>query len=73
MRQVGAQNEAEQVLRRWLVERVFTAFQGRVLPVDAMVAMENAAYHVPALRPLADSLIAAVRLAGTMAAARAAG
>lgn len=50
---------AGQVLRRWLVERVFTAFQGRVLPVDAMVAMENAAYHVPAPRPLADSLIAA--------------
>lgn len=50
---------AGQVLRRWLTERVITAFQGRVLPVDAAVAMENAAYHVPAPRPLADSLIAA--------------
>jgi predicted nucleic acid-binding protein len=50
---------AGQVLRRWLDGRVITAFQGRVLPVDAAVAMENAAYHVPAPRPLADSLIAA--------------
>lgn len=50
---------AGQVLRRWLTERVLTAFQGRVLSVDAAVAMENAAYHVPAPQPLADSLIAA--------------
>lgn len=50
---------AGEVLRRWLVERVVTAFEGRVLPVDAAVALENAAYHVPAPRPLADSLIAA--------------
>lgn len=50
---------AGEVLRRWLMERVIQAFQGRVLPVDAAVALESAAYHVPSPRPLADSLIAA--------------
>lgn len=47
------------VLRRWLVERVCPSFHGRVLAVDAAVAVENAGYHVPDPRPLADSLIAA--------------
>jgi len=47
------------VLRRWLAERVLPAFQGRVLAVDEAVALENAGYHVPDPRPLADSLIAA--------------
>jgi len=47
------------VLCRWLVERVLPSFRGRVLPVDKMVALENAGYHVPDPRPLADSLIAA--------------
>jgi len=50
---------AGDVLRRWLVERVLTAFRGRVLAVDEVVALENAGYHVPDPRPLADSLIAA--------------
>jgi len=47
------------VLRRWLAQRVRVSFQGRVLAVDEAVALENAGYHVPNPRPLADSLIAA--------------
>jgi len=47
------------VLRRWLTQRLLPAFRGRVLPVDEAVALENAGYHVPDPRPLADSLIAA--------------
>ena len=50
---------AGSVLRRWLVERVSPAFRGRVLAVDEEVAIENASYHVPDPRSLADSLIAA--------------
>jgi predicted nucleic acid-binding protein len=48
-----------EILRRWMVEKVHPAFQGRILAVDAAVALENAGYHVPDPRPLADSLIAA--------------
>jgi predicted nucleic acid-binding protein len=50
---------AGEILRRWMVEKVNPSFQGRVLAVDAAVALENAGYHVPDQRPLADSLIAA--------------
>jgi len=50
---------AGSVLRRWLAERLLPAFRGRVLSVDEAVALENAGYHVPEPRPLADSLIAA--------------
>jgi len=50
---------AGEVLRRWLVERVRPSFRGRVLAVGEEVAIENAGYHVPDPRPLADSLIAA--------------
>lgn len=51
--------EAGRILRRWMTEKVLPAFLGRVLAVDAAVALENAGYHVPDPRPLADSLIAA--------------
>jgi len=47
------------VLKRWLSERVLPSFRGRVLAVDEAVALENAGYHIPDPRPLADSLIAA--------------
>jgi len=50
---------AGDILRRWLIERVMPAFRGKILPVDETVALENAGYHVPNPRPLADSLIAA--------------
>jgi len=47
------------VLRLWLTQRVLPSFRGRILPVDEAVALENAGFHVPDPRPLADSLIAA--------------
>ncbi|MGC0055144.1 type II toxin-antitoxin system VapC family toxin [Brucella pituitosa] len=47
------------VLRSWLSEKLLPAFKGRILPIDAAVVLENARYHVPDPRPLADSLIAA--------------
>jgi len=47
------------ILRRWLVDRVLPSFLGRILPVDEAVALENADYHIPSPKPLADSLIAA--------------
>lgn len=50
------------VLRRWLEERVIPAFAGRVLPVDAAVALRSAALHVPDPRPVRDGLIAATAL-----------
>jgi len=50
---------AGSVLRLWMTQRVLPTFRGRVLPVDEAVAVENARYHVPDPRPLADSLIAA--------------
>jgi predicted nucleic acid-binding protein len=50
---------AGEILRRWMVEKVQPSFEGRVLAVDAAVAIENAGYHVSDPRPLADSLIAA--------------
>lgn len=50
---------AGEVLKRWLSEKVRPGFKDRILPIDEAVALENAGYHVPNPRPLADSLIAA--------------
>jgi toxin FitB len=48
--------------RRWMVEQVLPAFEGRVLPVDLPVALRCAALHVPDRRAERDSLIAATAL-----------
>lgn len=50
------------LLRQWLDERVRTAFRGRILPIDAAVAVQAAELHVPDPRPERDSLIAATAL-----------
>jgi toxin FitB len=50
------------LLRRWMVEQVLPAFEGRVLPVDFPVALRCAALHVPDRRAERDSLIAATAL-----------
>lgn len=50
---------AGKALRRWLDEKVYPSFHGRVLSVDMRIARENGSYHVPDPCPLADSLIAA--------------
>jgi|TARA_R110000850_G_scaffold58653_6_gene136101 predicted nucleic acid-binding protein len=51
-----------QLLRTWLDNHVMPAFAGRIVPVDARVALECAQMHVPDPRPYRDSLIAATAL-----------
>jgi predicted nucleic acid-binding protein len=50
------------VLRAWLDGQIRPEFCGRMLPIDAAVALRCAALHVPASSPLKDSLIAATAL-----------
>jgi predicted nucleic acid-binding protein len=50
------------VLRVWLEQQVLPSFSGRILPVDAAVARQAAALHVPNPRPERDALIAATAL-----------
>jgi predicted nucleic acid-binding protein len=50
------------MLRTWLNDRVLPAFAGRVLAVDAAVALRAAQLHVPDPRPQADAFIAATAL-----------
>lgn len=50
------------VLRRWLDEHVMTAFDERILPVDAAVAGQCARLHIPDPRPDRDALIGATAL-----------
>ena len=50
------------ILRAWLDEHVLPAFADRLLAVDKAVALQSAALHVPAPRPIRDGLIAATAL-----------
>lgn len=50
------------VLRAWLDDQVIPAFAGRVLVIDAAVALRCARLHVPDPRSEADALIAATAL-----------
>lgn len=50
------------ILRRWLDGHVIPAFAGRVLPVDAAVALRCARLQVPDRMSLGDALIAATAL-----------
>lgn len=50
------------VLRQWLDQDVVDAFERRMLPIDAEVAREAAALHVPDPSPINDSFIAATAL-----------
>lgn len=54
------------VLRRWLEDSVLTAFDQRVLVIDAKVARRAAALHVPNPAPFRDALIGATALAHGM-------
>lgn len=49
-------------LRAWLDGQVLPAFTGRILPVDAAVAIRAAALHVPDPASERDALIAATAL-----------
>ena len=58
-RRDAAQGE---MLRVWMNGSVLPAFEGRILPVDAEVALRCAGLHVPNPRPVRDALIAATAL-----------
>lgn len=57
------------LLRQWLDEQVLPEFTGRILPVDATVALRCARLHVPDPRSERDALIAATALVHGMAVA----
>lgn len=50
------------LLRAWMDEQVIPGFAGRVLPVDAAVALRCTELQVPDPRPERDALIAATAL-----------
>ena len=50
------------VFRTWMNGHVLPAFAGRILAVDAAVALRSAQLHVPDPRPVRDGLIAATAL-----------
>lgn len=50
------------ILREWLDRLVLPAFDGRILPVDNVVARRAAKLHVPAPQPINDAYIAATAL-----------
>jgi predicted nucleic acid-binding protein len=54
------------VLRVWMADRVFPAFEGRILSVDGPVALCCAALHIPAPRSDRDALIAATGITHAM-------
>ena len=54
------------VLRSWLDNDVYEAFDQRILPVDAKVARLAASLHVPDPAPVSDALIAATAMANNM-------
>lgn len=49
-------------LREWLNGRVLATYAGRILPMDATVALWCARLHAPNPRPKRDSVIAATAL-----------
>lgn len=51
-----------EILRTWLDERVLPAFDGRILPFDALAARYCAQLHVPDPQSDRDSFIAATAL-----------
>lgn len=50
------------MLRSWIDERVLPRFQGRIVAIDAPVALKCAALHVPDPKPDRDAYIAATAL-----------
>ncbi len=55
------------LLRTWMVQHVLPAFAGRILPVDAAVAIRAASLHVPDPKSSNDAFIAATALVHRMA------
>lgn len=54
------------LLRAWLSGQVFSAFDGRVLPIDSVVAQRCAGLHVPNPRSERDAFIAATAMVHSM-------
>ena len=54
------------ILRSWLDNDVYNAFEQRILSVDSTVARLAAALHVPNPAPVNDALIGATALANRM-------
>ena len=50
------------ILRAWIDEQILPHFEGRILPIDTMVAQRCARLHVPDRRAERDALIAATAL-----------
>ena len=50
------------VLRLWLHDKVMPAFTGRILPIDAAIALRCARLHVPDTKSERDAWIAATGL-----------
>lgn len=50
------------MLRAWIDNRVLVAFEGRILPIDTIIAQRCARLHVPDPRAERDALIAATAL-----------
>jgi len=51
-----------QALRAWIDQEILPRFEGRILPVDTLVALRCAGLHVPDPRSERDALIAATAL-----------
>ena len=54
------------VLRTWLTQHVLPTFAGRVLNIDATVALHSAGLHVPDPKPVRDTFIAATAMVHNM-------
>ncbi len=50
------------ILERWIGENVLRRFEGRIISVDADIALRCASLHVPDPRPERDAMIAATAL-----------
>ncbi len=60
---IARKDEAQwRVLRAWIDDQILPRFEGRILPIDAAVALRCARLHVPDPRAERDALIAATAL-----------
>ena len=60
---IARKDEAQgRVLRSWIDDQILPRFEGRMLAVDAAVALRCASLHVPDPRAERDALIAATAL-----------
>src|SRR5262249_42881152 len=54
------------LMQRWLEVDILEGFSGRILPIDAEIALASANLHVPDRRPDRDAYIAATGLVHNM-------